>query len=338
MRERFQDFRFRPESLRLIEVMNEIVRDYQQQDLKLTLRQLYYQCVSRNIIPNTDRSYKNLGSLLNDARLAGMVDWAAIEDRVRVPRSTADWPDIAALAEDAARQYRLPRWKGQTYYAELWVEKDALAGVLTPIARDYHVTLMVNRGYSSATAMYESARRFIRACQMTGEEHDAEERPEVLSTANYEGDLVHLVRKPKLFYLGDHDPSGEDMVRDVRERLSTFGIEVEVQKVALTTAQVREYNPPPNPAKMSDSRAQAYVAKHGRVSWEVDALPPEVLNKIVRRALRGIVNKPLMDAIKEQEKLDKRRLRDAAKALIEEAVANTDDEPVEPNDKPDGES
>lgn len=284
-REKFKEINFRPASLSLIEKCNEIIADYQEQDLRLTLRQLYYQLVSRNVIPNVERSYKNLGSLLNDARLAGLVDWDSIEDRVRQPRRASEWESITSLVEAALYSFRLPRWEGQDFYAELWVEKDALAGVLEPLANEFHVTLMVNRGYSSASAMYESAQRFI-------------------ARGGSEGS--------RLFYLGDHDPSGEDMVRDVRDRLEMFGADVRVKKLALTMDQVDEYRPPPNPAKMSDSRAAGYVEKFGRQSWEVDALPPQVLSQIIREAFEEIIDREKMDEVIAREEMGKAKLRKAA--------------------------
>jgi hypothetical protein len=203
-----------------------------------------------------------------------------------VPRSPSEFANLDELVEAALAAYRLPRWKTQKVYAELWVEKDALAGVLEPLAREYHVTLMVNRGYSSQSAMYESALRFRRA-----------KKPGVL------------------FYLGDHDPSGEDMVRDIRDRLDLFGADVEVQKIALTMDQVQEHDPPPNPAKLTDPRATGYVALHGDESWEVDALPPNVLADIVRTAFRSVVNVAAMNRVKRQEASDKTRLQEALRSL-----------------------
>jgi hypothetical protein len=295
--EKFKDIKFKQESLDRIEKCNEIINDYQNQGLRLTLRQLYYQLVSKNIIPNVERSYKNLSTLVTDARMAGLMDWSAIEDRVRVPRVPQEFSDLKDLVEAAVRSYRLPRWDGQENYVELWVEKDALAGVLRPIASKYHVTLMVNRGYSSASAMYESANRFLA--------HDTVE-------------AYHLL------YLGDHDPSGEDMVRDVADRLETFGANLTVKKVALTMPQVTRYNPPPNPAKLSDPRASGYVAKHGDESWEVDALPPNVLRQLIEAELNALVDQDMMDAIMDREEEDKKELRLAAMRILRQTKKKED--------------
>jgi hypothetical protein len=313
----FRDVNFRDSSRSLIRLCNEVIANYQEQGLRLTLRQLYYQLVTRNAITNEEKSYKNLGSAVSDARLAGLMDWDAIEDRVRVPRRASEFDDLRDLVKAALRSYRLPRWEGQEHYAELWVEKDALAGVLEPLAREHHVTLMVNRGYSSQSAMFEASRRFIEACKVKDDgSEDALDQVGSAYPDGPEGDEVGLIRHPVLFYLGDHDPSGEDMVRDVHDRLSMFGIDVEVQKIALTTAQVKQYNPPPNPAKMSDSRAAAYVAKHGRFSWEVDALPPEVLARIVRASFRSIIDREKMDEVVKREETDKGKLTKAVDAIM----------------------
>lgn len=228
--------------------------------LRLTLRQLYYQLVAADVIPNNEKQYKRIGELISHARLAGIVDWDAIEDRVRRPSLPSEWDSLTELIEIAANGFQLPRREGQETYVEIWIEKDALAGVLRPLAAEFHCPIVVNRGYTSQSAMYESATRF----------REASDGGQDLS----------------IVYIGDHDPSGEDMVRDVADRLEMFGIaEVEVEKAALTMTQIKSYKPPPNPAKLTDSRAAAYIRKHGNKSWEVDALPPRELQKIVRKAL-----------------------------------------------------
>jgi hypothetical protein len=285
----FRETKFRLESLARITQMQAIVDEYLEQGLRLTARQLYYQFVSRGLIPNKVQSYKNLTNLLTDARYAGLIDWDAIEDRGRQPDVPSEWDSIESLVKAAVRSYRLPRWESQPVYAELWVEKQALAGVLEPMAREFHVVLSVNKGYSSASAMFEAAERF--------------------NTRG--GD-----RNKILFYLGDHDPSGEDMVRDIRDRLVEFGVDdLEVTKLALTMAQVEEFNPPPNPAKTTDSRFAAYAAEHGDESWEVDALPPEELQRIIRMALEDVIDADAMESVKAREEAGKRALVKAAKKI-----------------------
>ena len=284
MKEHFVDHNFGGEARDLLARCIQVTEDYMAQGLRLTLRQLYYQLVTQNIIVNKERSYKNLSRLVSRARLAGLVDWDAIEDRGRPPHRSSEWDSIADLVESAVASYRLPRWEGQNKYVELWVEKDALAGVLSPLAKKHHVTLMVNKGYSSQTAMYEASKRFI------------DHRSEIQS----------------LFYIGDFDPSGEDMVRDIRDRLYTFGAaEVDVYKLALTKDQIASYSLPPNPAKTKDPRARGFIEKHGGSSWEVDALPPNVLTLLIDNAIDKEVDKKLLLKIKKREKDDIKLLREA---------------------------
>lgn len=178
MKMAYKSFNFKPETRERIRLCNTIVADYQEQGLRLTLRQLYYQLVSKNVIPNTEKSYKSLGKVVSEARLAGLIDWDAIEDRNREPLSWAEYDSPREFLDLKLHGYRRPRWEGQENYVELWVEKAALAGVLHPLAAEFHATLMVNRGYSSQSAMYESAQRFIE----NGDRH------------------------PILFYLGDMTP------------------------------------------------------------------------------------------------------------------------------------
>lgn len=289
MRETFKEKAFHRKSLVLIEKCNEIISIYMGQGLKLTLRQLYYQLVSRNIIPNEERAYKNLSTLVSDGRLCGEIDWDAIEDRIRIPSIPSEWENIADLVESALYSYRLPRWENQEFYIELWVEKDALAGVLKPIAKEYHITLMVNRGYSSQSAMYESSLRLI----------DQNDREQII------------------LYLGDFDPSGEDMVRDIQDRMYMFGAKARIEKVALTLGQVRKYNPPPNPAKLTDPRSMEFIARYGASSWEVDAIDPTELRHIIVSEIEAHLDMDLMNKIKAREEEDKKMLQEAAKKILE---------------------
>ena len=285
--------RFRERSLALLSHCEEVIDAYQEQGLTLTLRQLYYQLVVANIIENQEREYKNLGALVNRGRLAGLLDWDAIEDRTRVPETPRQWRGPRQIVQAATEQYRLDRWKDQAFHVELWVEKDALAGVLRPIADDWHITLMVNRGYSSQSAMHEAAAR-LRQAERGGREN-------------------------RILYLGDLDPSGEDMVRDIDERLNqTFGARTRVIKLAITPEQVEEYQPPPNPAKLTDSRAAAFVAKHGYDSYEVDALPPTALRDIINAAVDEYLDQELRDQVVAQETEDKRELFKLAQRLRKE--------------------
>jgi hypothetical protein len=315
--QQFRACNFRSTQRQLIEHMTEIIDEM---SMTMTARQLYYQFIGRDLFPeswvddvynakhglppgtkNTLKNYKKFAALLTDARYAGLVGWNAIEDRTRRPTIWSDHENLREAVDDLIRTYRLPRWRGQPRYVELWVEKDALASQMEPIASSFHVSLMSNRGYSSASSMYEAAQRIMRESNQAESDYYDDDKPE---------------RDPTIFYVGDHDPSGEDMVRDLEARLVEFGVErLTFVKLALTMEQVKKYRLPPNPAKTSDSRFETYVAEHGNKSWEVEALSPKVLAEIVRKALAGSVDQKMMDKIIEQEKEHKGALRRACEEV-----------------------
>jgi hypothetical protein len=266
-----------------LQQINEIIEEYREQGYKLTLRQLYYQLVSRDVIPNRTEEYAKLSTILVKGRMAGIVDWEAIEDRIRVPKIPYYASGIKGGINNLISQYRLDRMKDQDVYIEVWVEKDALSGVISRVTEKYHVRLMVNRGYSSATAMHDASERIICATD--------------------EG------KEATILYLGDHDPSGMDMVRDIRNRLLEFGADVTVEHCALLDEHIEKYNPPPNPAKVTDPRAGKYIAQYGKTSWEVDALPPTVLNGIIQTHIDQMIDHSKYRAIMVQETTDIEKMK-----------------------------
>lgn len=327
-KQQFRITNFRPDTLVSIAKADAIIAEYGGQ--KLTARQVYYQFVSRDLIPNTPRSYQNLTSMLTDARYAGLISWDAIEDRGREADVPSGWDSIDDIVDAAVNQFRLPRWNDQPKYLELWVEKQALAGVLAPIARRAHVPLMVNKGYSSASAMKAAAERMLEAVGATSVEvacascrtidinrssrkcSSCERDAGLVTIAFNEDEDTNFAKEVVVLYLGDHDPSGEDMVRDIRDRLAEFGVpNLRVDKIALTMVQIRKFNPPPNPAKITDSRAKGYIEKFGDQSWELDALPPKELNRLVEQAIARNVDKDLMGAVVAREDVERERVRKA---------------------------
>jgi hypothetical protein len=328
-KEKFREARLSKDNRDRLDLVNNIILEYQAQGYRLTLRQLYYQLVSRDIIANKLAEYAKLSKLLTEGRMGGIVDWDAIEDRLRKPSTPSAWESPEDGLDAIIQQYKKPRMAGQENYLEVWVEKDALSGVLSRVTNKYHVPICVNRGYSSVSAMYSAANRFINAL-------------------NAGADTV------KIIYLGDYDPSGIDMIRDVNDRILEFlmnsryianqfwgksgsfkqsylnraedlyegwdeytefekaalGAKVWVQDIfsvdaiALTKAQIKKYNPPPNPAKMSDPRAAEFVKSKGSTSWEVDALKPQVLDKILTDAIESAIDLSKYNAILVEEAND----------------------------------
>ena len=250
--------KFTEQTKETIHQAERIIEQYQAQGFSLTLRQLYYQFVARVLIENTDRAYKRLGNIVSDARRAGLIDWDSIEDRTRFVRGLPSWGKPQDILESARDGYHRDLWESQDLRMEVWIEKDALVGVIEAVCKENDVDFFSCRGYVSDSEMWGAARRILRY-------HRAGQRTIIL-------------------HLGDHDPSGIDMTRDIRDRLNLFTFYkagLEVRRIALTMEQVEELNPPPNPAKISDSRFAQYMSEHGAESWELDALEPAYIAALI---------------------------------------------------------
>lgn len=284
--------KFREETEELIRDANEIIQSYAAQGFTLTLRQLYYQFVARALIPNTERSYKRLGTIVNDARLAGLIDWTAIEDRTRWLRTQPSWHSPAEIIESCAAQFHINRWENQEYRPEVWIEKDALVGVIEGVCRELDVPYFACRGYVSQSEQWRAGQRF---------DH-----------------YLNHEQIPIVFHLGDHDPSGMDMTRDNRVRLRLFAdapTQLEVRRLALNMDQIELYDPPPNPAKLTDARAANYIAEHGRYSWELDALEPRVLANLIRENIEALIDETAWQITQERERQGRERLTNVVNEL-----------------------
>ncbi len=277
MKRKFIDKTFSPSSLDAIEFINHILEEYRAQNFRLSLRQLYYQLVARDYIPNNINSYKRIGNLVSDARQAGLIDWDMIEDRGRETVAVQHWSSPAQIVRAAANSFRIDKWRDQLYRIEVMVEKDALSGVLEPVCRELDIAITANKGYSSSSTMYEIGLRL----------------------AAYRRQKKGIL----IIYLGDHDPSGIDMTRDVKERLCLFsGIEkLAVERLALNYEQIELWQPPENPAKQTDSRFAAYEAQFGSSSWELDAVEPVQLAALVRVLVANFRDEKLWDEAVEEE-------------------------------------
>lgn len=279
----YKEINFRQSSLNLIDLINQVIEEYSAMGYELTLRQAYYQLVARGYIENNERSYKNIGNLINDGRLAGLIDWYAITDRTRNLRANGHWDNPADVIASARYSYLLDKWEGQPNYVEVWVEKDALVDIVGQACKPIDTPYFSCRGYTSQSEMWSAAQRFKRQNQ---------ER---------EGCFI--------IHLGDHDPSGIDMTRDIQERLWMFGADVYVKRVALTMNQVQTYNPPPNPAKLTDSRCGKYIDQFGNESWELDALEPQMLNQLITNEVTALRDDEIYQAVCDREERGKTELR-----------------------------
>jgi hypothetical protein len=306
--------RIKGDRLALVAVANEIVDEYVADGFQLTLRQLYYQLVQRNVIPNTVQSYDRLGSLISDARRQGLIDWSAIVDLTRELRDLPHWDSAQDIIVAIAAQFRFALWQTQPTHVEVWFEKDALLNVFERAANRLDVPFFSCRGYASDSEMWAAGQRFR----------------EKLDGGKDGVAILHF---------GDHDPSGIDMTRDIKERLWTFAAKtddddfaydddldalidkIKVYRIALNMDQIRKYAPPPNPAKQTDARYRDYAAKFGASSWELDALNPKVLADLVERNVQALItDKPAWNA-KLAEQRETRELLAAAATHWDDVAA-----------------
>lgn len=306
----------------------DICERYAAQGYDLTLRQLYYQFVAHDLFPadrtwaqtttgkwvrhpdgtkNADPNYQWLGGILNDARLRGYLDWDYMVDRTRNLQSNPHWASPVEAIDMIQKIYRNDRWQAQPMYVEVWIEKDALVGVLERCCPTEDVPYFSCRGYASQSELWAASQRLI--------EH------------------LRAGQEVRIIHLGDHDPSGIDMTRDITERLATFigqdyleeqpgqeawwyeemlGDELIVDRIALNMDQIRRYRPPPNPAKLSDTRAKKYVELHGSSSWELDALEPPVLVRLIQATIKRYRDHDEWDKATDAEAIQRKQLGDVS--------------------------
>jgi hypothetical protein len=287
MKIKYSDKKFTPEHLSVIKNANKIIEEYERQSFNLTLRQLYYQFVSRDLIPNTQQEYKKLGTIISDGRLGGLISWFAIEDRTRSLAGNTHWKNPGEIIRSAANGYALDKWADQHHRVEVWIEKDALLGVIENTCEKLDIDYLSCRGYTSQSEMWRAGRRLKR--------------------------YIDGGQEPVIIHLGDHDPSGKDMTRDILDRLAMFaGDHIEVKRVALNFDQIEKYTPPPNPAKITDPRAKAYIKEFGRESWELDALDPKVIDKLIQTNVLKFRDEAKWEETKEREDEERVKLLDVA--------------------------
>lgn len=293
MKIEYEQCNFQERTLLLIESANRIIEEYSAEGYELTLRQLYYQFVARDILANTERQYKRLGEIVSNGRLAGLIDWSAIIDRTRECQTNSHWSNPQQIIEAAARGYAIDTRATQRTYLEVWVEKEALAGILERSCNPLDVSYFCCRGFVSQSAMWRAANRIIEA----------------LDKGSHE--------KAVILYLGDHDPSGLDMARDIKDRLDLFsGGDIELRRIALNEDQIKKYNPPPNPAKKTDSRYANYTDKYGTSSWELDALDPRTIHELIIKKIKALTNKGARDLLIEKQEEGRSRLWQIARDSV----------------------
>jgi hypothetical protein len=313
MKEAFTTRRFLPRTLEVIDQINAILEEHQAQGFSLTLRQLFYQYVARGLMPNTLKTYTYLGATLRDGRLAGLIDWDAIEDRTRETHRWMTWADPATMIRTDAEQYAEDPWVEHDVRLFVWIEKAALVNIVEAACSEWSVPYFAVRGYNCLSEMYATGKEFRR--------------------------LIDSGTGPVVLYLGDHDPSGINMPRVAERDLTMFAIEsldegfvenrtrqraivllrdggeiqIEVRRVALNIDQVEQYNLPPNYPKETDKRSPAYVEEFATEEcWELDALEPTIIDRLLREEIESFVDMRKWRAAKEKEQANRDTLASVA--------------------------
>ncbi len=265
------------------EKTGELIRQVQQildsYSVALTIRQVFYQLVVKQIIPNNLNSYKNLDAVLSKARKNGYLDFDAFTDRKRRPIKDGSWSNLNDFISTVKRSYSKDKWDNQENYVEVWLEKDALAGIFEPITQKYDVNLLLGYGYQSLSSLNDAVSRFP------------------------DKDIYIL-------YFGDFDPTGLDIPRSAEENLvKCFGNSPIFKRISLTKKDIDKFELPPAPAKTTDSRTYAFVKEHGNIAVELDALPPNVLEKKIEKSIEKYLDFEQLEKDLRVEKRERDKLR-----------------------------
>lgn len=236
-----------------------VLQIFKELEPRLTVRQIYYALTVRGVVPKTEGGYRQTCYQLGLMRKNGFIPYGWIADNTRwqiKPTTDQGLEDALARWQGA---YRRDLWDNQRDYVEIWVEKDALAGVVIPITVEYDVPLYVCRGYSSMTFLYEAA------------------------------EYIKELEKPAyIYHFGDFDPSGVDAAYKVRDGLKKHGADIHFERVAVTPAQIRKLKLPTRETKKKDPRSRGWGDKP---SVELDAIPAPTLRKLVKICIERHLDK-----------------------------------------------
>lgn len=248
-------------------------------DPPMTIRQLFYQLVSLGVIAKTEQEYKGtVVRLTAEMRRAGELDFHLIADNTRWMRKPKTYSSLESMLRQTAQTYRRAIWDDQDVYVEVWLEKDALAGVLLPITSTYDVPLMVTRGYPSLSFLYSAAEVIAE-----------EDRPAFL------------------YYLGDHDPSGVDIPRAVEEGIRELApaADITFERIAVLPEQIEQYGLQTRPTKATDSRSKGFEGE----SVEVDAIPAGTLREMVEGRICDHIDLDVLERLKTVETEERKTLQ-----------------------------
>jgi hypothetical protein len=258
--------------------MEEVVAE----DSPMTVRQVFYRMVAIGVIEKSENEYQNtVGRLLLKLRREKRIPYRWIADETRWVRKSQRYDSMEAALLDTASTYRRALWRQMPAYVEVWVEKEALAGVIVQVTDQWDVPLMVCKGFASESYLYSAA------------------------------EAIKGYGKPAYLYLlTDHDPSGLAIASDIERRIRGFApdCEINVERLAVTEEQIDRWSLPTRPTKTSDSRARSFQGG----SVDLDAIPPAHLRNLVRRAITRHIDPDVLDMTRQIERQERKGLMELA--------------------------
>ena len=288
--EEFKEWHPHKPTLKRLEQVQKIIAYYKTLGLLLTVRQIHYQLVSTNAYENTQSNYDSMTRMLTNARMSGRLDWSAIVDRNRETRRSYFDDSVKDAIRSALRCFGRDKMLYQDVYIEVMIEKMAIFEIVERVTNKYNIRLTGDKGFCSTTILYEIAGR--------------------MKEQTREG------KKCYVLYIGDHDPSGLTMDESIKNTLARMGANgVNFIRVGLTKEQVEKYNLPPNMLKEGNTNSKKYAKKHGEVSWECDALPPEVLQNDLEDNILSLINYSTYEYMLKLEKEGKEQLENIINKL-----------------------
>jgi hypothetical protein len=249
---------------------------------QITIRHLFYRLAGTRIIPKTQEAYKSLCSHLSKWRRSGEIAWSAFTDSTRWHIKQRTFGGVEDALRNTVENYRRDLWSTQDVYCEVWVEKDAMAGIVAEKANSFGVPVFVARGFASLSSLYDAANTF-RAATGAG-------------------------KRAVIYHLGDYDPSGvaagESILRAFRD---DFKVDLDFVRAAVTAEQIKRLQLPTRPTKTTDTRARNW---NGDECVELDTMPPAEIRKIVEDCITRHINGHSWNALLRTEKLERETLRE----------------------------
>ena len=250
----------------------------------VTVRQVYYQIVSRGMLPNVSETYRKVEYVLVQLRENNLLPYEFIVDRGRSPHFVNTWDNLGAYLDTISVAYKKNLWMSQDDHVEIWLEKDALVGVIEPVTNEYLVGLYPTRGYPSLSFIYQAAETLRRV-----QENDK---------------IVYI------YYVGDFDPSCMGIEAFIKNTLEDHGITFNFTRIAILPEDIERYDLPPLLAKVQDPNFKAFSAQYGTQAVELDALPPEVLRQRVKESILNHISVREWNDIQQTQTLENESLNE----------------------------